>query len=177
MKTGYRNLLVMTVICLMMGAAASPARRSQDIEARRRSAVDRSLIRFGRSYPAEPSAADIRELLQRPVRRGTSFLRLGRSQPLTVNSDDLISLLRSYEDFEEPAKRGTTFMRLGRSPQFMRLGRAGEKAEEPGVYQERKGRARDQFLRLGRDSEEVDDLGEEDEETRKKRAACEECQA
>ncbi|XP_063384426.1 FMRFamide-related peptides-like isoform X1 [Cydia fagiglandana] len=176
MKTGYRNLLAMTVMCLMMGAAANPARRSQDIEARRRSAVDRSLIRFGRSYPAEPSAADIREQLQRPVRRGTSFLRLGRSQPLTMNSDDLISLLRSYEEYEEPTKRGTTFMRLGRSPQFMRLGRSGEKSEEPGVYQERKSRARNQFLRLGRDSEEFNE-DEEDEESRKKREACKECQA
>ncbi|XP_061717214.1 FMRFamide-related peptides-like isoform X2 [Cydia pomonella] len=174
MKTGYRNLLAMTVMCLMMGAAANPARRSQDIEARRRSAVDRSLIR---SYPAEPSAADIRELLQRPVRRGTSFLRLGRSQPLTMNSDDLISLLRSYEEYEEPAKRGTTFMRLGRSPQFMRLGRSGEKPEETGVYHERKSRARDQFLRLGRDSEEFNEVDEEDEESRKKRDACQECQA
>ncbi|XP_063384428.1 FMRFamide-related peptides-like isoform X2 [Cydia fagiglandana] len=173
MKTGYRNLLAMTVMCLMMGAAANPARRSQDIEARRRSAVDRSLIR---SYPAEPSAADIREQLQRPVRRGTSFLRLGRSQPLTMNSDDLISLLRSYEEYEEPTKRGTTFMRLGRSPQFMRLGRSGEKSEEPGVYQERKSRARNQFLRLGRDSEEFNE-DEEDEESRKKREACKECQA
>ncbi|XP_063622973.1 FMRFamide-related peptides-like isoform X2 [Cydia splendana] len=174
MKTGYRNLLAMTVVCLMMGAAANPARRSQDIEARRRSAVDRSLIR---SYPAEPSAADIREQLQRPVRRGTSFLRLGRSQPLTMNSDDLISLLRSYEEYEEPTKRGTTFMRLGRSPQFMRLGRSGEKPEEPGVYQERKSRARNQFLRLGRDSEEFNEVDEEDEESRKKRDACQECQA
>ncbi|XP_047998494.1 FMRFamide-related peptides-like isoform X2 [Leguminivora glycinivorella] len=171
MKTGYRNLLAMTVMCLMMGAAASPARRSQDIEARRRSAVDRSLIR---SYPAEPSAADIRELLQRPVRRGTSFLRLGRSQPL--NSDDIISLLKSYEEYEEPSKRGTTFMRLGRSPQFMRLGRSGDKPEETG-YQERKSRARDQFLRLGRDSEEFSEVDEEDEESRKKRDTCPECQA
>ncbi|XP_063366122.1 FMRFamide-related peptides-like isoform X2 [Cydia amplana] len=173
MKTGYRNLLAMTAMCLMMGAAANPARRTQDIEARRRSAVDRSLIR---SYPAEPSAADIREMLQRPVRRGTSFLRLGRSKPLTMNSDDLISLLRSYEEYEEPTKRGTTFMRLGRSPTFMRLGRSGEKPEEPD-YQERKSRARNQFLRLGRDSEEFNEVDEEDEESRKKRDACQECQA
>ncbi|XP_073954595.1 FMRFamide-related peptides-like isoform X2 [Choristoneura fumiferana] len=180
MKTSYRNLVVMTALMMMIGAAASPARRSQDIEARRRSAVDRSIIR---SYPAEPSAADLREMFQRPTRRGTSFLRLGRSQPLTLSADDLLSILRTYEeDYEEPAKRGSSFMRLGRSPQFMRLGRS----EKPGyeqnnlVYPERKNRARDQFLRLGRDSEELNESEEEEEESRNKRSTgtdCLECRA
>ncbi|XP_049878848.1 FMRFamide-related peptides-like [Pectinophora gossypiella] len=172
-------------VVLVVGASAGPVRRAPDLEARRRSAIDRSLVRFGRSYPAEPSAADLRESLQRPTRRGNSFLRLGRSQPLTLTTDDLVSLLRSYDDEYEPlAKRASNFVRFGRDPQFIRLGRSTDDDKTLGYeqssdlvvsgYPQRKSRARDHFVRLGRDSEELGEMDEE-VERRKRSAECQDC--
>lgn len=147
--------------------------------------------RFGRSYPPEPSAADIREAFQRPSRRGNSFLRFGRSQPLALTADDLVSLLKTYEeDYDSPiSKRSASFVRFGRDPSFIRFGRSVdedklgyEQNSELVVsgYPQRKNRARDHFIRLGRDSEEVNDNEfEEDQESRKKRSteACHDCQS
>ncbi|XP_038218929.1 FMRFamide-related peptides-like [Zerene cesonia] len=179
-----KHIAAGVLLCLMAGVVANPVRRSPDLEARRRSAIDRSMIRFGRSYPPEPSAADIRESLQRPSRRGNSFLRFGRSQPLTFTTDDLITLLRSYEDDYEPVKRSSNFIRLGRDPKFIRLGRSTEE-DKPGYeqsselfvsgYPQRKNRARDHFIRLGRDSEEVADVEEEME--KRSVDACHNCEA
>ncbi|CAK1542521.1 unnamed protein product [Leptosia nina] len=162
--TNMKHTAAAVLLCLMAGVVANPIKRSPDLEARRRSAVDRSMIRFGRSYPPEPSAADLREMFQRPTRRSNNFLRFGRSQPLTFTADDLINLLRTYEtDYEPESKRSANFIRLGRDPKFIRLGRAVEE-EKANVqtplysYPQRKNRARDHFIRLGRDSEELDDV-------------------
>lgn len=147
------------------------------------------VTRFGRSYPPEPSAADLRDAFQRPTRRaGNSFLRFGRSQPLTLTADDLYTLLRNYEeDYDSPAKRGSAFVRFGRDPQFIRLGRSSD--DDKGNYEQssdlvvsgfpqRKSRARDHFIRLGRDNEELERT-EEDEERRKRSVepTCHDCQA
>lgn len=140
--------------------------------------------RFGRSYPHEATAAEIRESLQRPARRGNSFLRFGRSQPLTFTTDDLITLLRSYEeDNDSPTKRVSNFIRLGRDPKFIRLGRSAdeEKTYEQNTdlyvkgYPERKSRARDHFVRLGRDSEDLNETEEVLEERRKRSLECDDC--
>ncbi|KAG7294717.1 hypothetical protein JYU34_022932 [Plutella xylostella] len=199
-------------------AAGNPVRRSPgDLEARRRSAIDRSMIRkrrrivfmcmspytattrkssltiysvrrFGRS-PPEMTAADMREAYLRAARRGNTFLRLGRSQPLDLSSEDLITLLRTYndDDYDNPInKRAPSFIRLGRAPQFIRLGRspneekpAGYEQTAPANYPQRKNRARDHFLRLGRDSEELNDTSAEeefsDEERRKRSTDCQGC--
>lgn len=147
--------------------------------------------RFGRSYPAEPSAADLREAFQRPTRRGDSFLRFGRSQPLTLSAEDLVTLLRSYEeDYDSPmTKKSASFVRFGRDPNFIRLGRSAEEDKSAfeqnselvvSGYPQRKNRARDHFIRLGRDSEEVNENEfEETEESRRKRSAeaCHDCQS
>ncbi|XP_022116223.1 FMRFamide-related peptides-like [Pieris rapae] len=166
--TNTKHAAAVVLLCLMAEVVANPVRRSPDLEARRRSAVDRSMIRFGRSYPPEPSAAEIREQFQRPTRRGNSFLRFGRSQPLTFTTDDLITLLRTYENDYENEKRSPNFIRLGRDPKFIRLGRNVE--EKPNYeqsselyvsgYPQRKNRARDHFIRLGRDSEEINEVDE-----------------
>ncbi|XP_072945504.1 FMRFamide-related peptides [Epargyreus clarus] len=178
--------VILIVVCLMAGALANPVRRSPDLEARRRSAIDRSMVRFGRSYPPEPSAAELREALQRPGRRGNSFLRFGRSQPVTLTTDDLIALLRAYEDdYETPVSKraSNAFVRFGRDPKFIRLGRSGdderngyEQTSELVVsgYPQRKNRARDHFIRLGRDSEELNDV-EETLDERRKRSTDSEC--
>lgn len=146
------------------------------------------LFRFGRSYPPEPSAADIRDAFQRPTRRGNSFLRFGRSQPISFTTDDLISLLRTYEDeYDGPVtKRVSNFVRFGRDPKFIRLGRSTDD-EKPGFeqsselvvsgYPQRKNRARDHFIRLGRDSEELRENDVEDVVERKKRSTeCHNCE-
>nr|C0HKT6.1 RecName: Full=FMRFamide-related peptides; Contains: RecName: Full=SAIDRSMIRF-amide; AltName: Full=RFamide 1; Short=RFa-1; Contains: RecName: Full=RFamide precursor-related peptide 2; Short=RFs-PP-2; Contains: RecName: Full=SASFVRF-amide; AltName: Full=RFamide 3; Short=RFa-3; Contains: RecName: Full=ARDHFIRL-amide; AltName: Full=RFamide 5; Short=RFa-5; Flags: Precursor [Agrotis ipsilon] len=186
-----RTVALLAALWLVVGATSSPVRRSPDLEARRRSAIDRSMIRFGRSYPPEPSAADIREAFERPTRRGNSFLRFGRSQPLTLSTDDLVSLLRAYEeDYDTPmTKKSASFVRFGRDPNFIRLGRSAdddksafEQNSELVVsgYPQRKSRARDHFIRLGRDSEEVNENEfEETEESRRKRSAdsCHDCQS
>ncbi|XP_068623197.1 FMRFamide-related peptides [Battus philenor] len=184
-----RSITLTAVLCLVAAVVCNPVRRTPDLEARRRSAIDRSMIRFGRSYPPEPSAADVREALERPTRRGNSFLRFGRSQPITFTTDDLITLLRSYdEDYESPvSKRVSNFVRLGRDPKFIRLGRSAdeEKSFEQNSqlyvsgYPQRKSRARDHFVRLGRNSEDVSVEGEEIPEERRKRSAeiCSECQS
>lgn len=144
--------------------------------------------RFGRSYPPEPSAADIRELT-RPSRRGNSFLRFGRSQPLTLTADDLYTLLRNYDDdYDTPDKRSSSFVRFGRSPSFVRLGRSADEDKTNyeqssdlivSGYPQRKSRARDHFIRLGRDNEELDRSEMEEEERRKRsvEASCHDCQA
>ncbi|CAH2055677.1 unnamed protein product, partial [Iphiclides podalirius] len=184
-----RGFALVAVICLFAGAVSNPVRRSPDLEARRRSAIDRSMIRFGRSYPPEPSAADLREALQRQTRRGNSFLRFGRSQPVAFTADDLVALLRSYDDdYEAPiAKRVSNFVRLGRDPKFIRLGRSA--AEDQGLeqnaelyvsgYPQRKSRARDHFVRLGRGGEDVSGSSELEEmpEDRRKRSTeiCDDC--
>ncbi|CAH4001399.1 unnamed protein product [Pieris brassicae] len=180
--TNTKHAAAVLLLCVMAGVVANPVRRSPDLEARRRSAVDRSMIRFGRSYPPEPSAAEIREQFQRSTRRGNSFLRFGRSQPLSFTADDLITLLRTYEnDYEnEPSKRSPNFIRLGRDPKFIRLGRNVE--EKPNYeqsselyvsgYPQRKNRARDHFIRLGRDSEEIN---EEDE--KRSIETCHDCES
>lgn len=136
----------------------------------------------------EPSAADVREALLRPTRRGNSFLRFGRSQPVAFTADELIALLRSYDDdYEAPiAKRVSNFVRLGRDPKFIRLGRAA--AEDQGLeqnselyvsgYPQRKSRARDHFVRLGRSGEDAvpNELEEVPEERRKRSTdACDDC--
>ncbi|KAJ0172578.1 hypothetical protein K1T71_011717 [Dendrolimus kikuchii] len=176
-------MVVMATIFLVVSATATPVRRSPDLEARRRSAIDRSMIRFGRSYPPEPSAADLREAFQNPSRRGNSFLRFGRSQPLTLSTDDLVSLLRAYEDeYDTPVKKSASFVRFGRDPAFIRFGRSVDE-ERPGyeqtadtkTYAQRKQRARDHFIRLGRDSEELNENEVDEEETRRKREACQDC--
>ncbi|VVD04447.1 unnamed protein product [Leptidea sinapis] len=177
-------MAVPALVCLLVGIAANPVRRSPDLEARRRSAIDRSMIRFGRSFPQEPSAAEIRESLQRPTRRGNNFLRFGRSQPLTFTTEDLISLLKSYEEDYEQSKRSSNFLRFGRDSKFIRLGRSAE--ENPGYepssqlyvnqYPQRKNRARDHFIRLGRDSEETSDV-EEVERKKRSVAECQDCDA
>ncbi|CAH0591651.1 unnamed protein product [Chrysodeixis includens] len=186
-----RSVALLAALWLMVGATATPVRRSPDLEARRRSAIDRSMIRFGRSYPAEPSAADLREAFQRPTRRGDSFLRFGRSQPLTLTAEDLVTLLRSYEeDYDSPmTKKSASFVRFGRDPNFIRLGRSTEEDKSAfeqnselvvSGYPQRKSRARDHFIRLGRDSEEVNENEfEETEESRRKRSAeaCHDCQS
>ncbi|XP_059061120.1 FMRFamide-related peptides-like [Achroia grisella] len=190
MRSCSRSVAVLAALWLIVGATSTPVRRSPDLEARRRSAIDRSMIRFGRSYPPEISAADIRESLQRPVRRGNSFLRFGRSQPMALSTDDLVSLLKTYGDDYDNAKRSASFIRLGRNPSFIRLGRSPdedktgyEQSSELVVsgYPQRKSRARDHFIRLGRDSEELNDRNEFEDEAneRTKRAAevCEDCQA
>ncbi|XP_075982057.1 FMRFamide related propeptide [Anticarsia gemmatalis] len=183
--------VALLVALWLVVATASPVRRSPDLEARRRSAIDRSMIRFGRSYPPEPSAADIREAFQRPTRRGNSFLRFGRNQPLTLSADDLVSLLKAYEeDYDIPvSKKSASFVRFGRDPSFIRFGRsvdddksAYEQNSELVVsgYPQRKSRARDHFIRLGRDSEEVNENEfEEEEDSRRKRSAeaCHDCQS
>ncbi|CAG9571904.1 unnamed protein product [Danaus chrysippus] len=182
MKVSGTAMLVL--VCLTAGVLAMPVRRSPDLEARRRSAIDRSMIRFGRSYPQEPSAADIREAFQRPTGKGNSFLRFGRSQPITFTTDELISFLKSYDDDYEPiTKRVSNFVRLGRDPKFIRLGRStadnNEQSSELVVsgYPQRKSRARDHFIRLGRDSEELNREEEDLPEERKKRSTdCQECQ-
>lgn len=147
--------------------------------------------RFGRSYPPEVSAADIREAMHSysaPVRRGNSFLRFGRSQPVSFTADDLANLLRAYEDDYDTNKRSASFVRFGRSPSFVRLGRSDddkgnyEQSSELMVsgYPQRKSRARDHFIRLGRDSEELDKSEfEEESAERRKRSVdeCEDCQA
>lgn len=127
-----------------------------------------SYDRFGRSYPQEPTAADIREAFQRTARRGNAFLRFGRSQPIALTADDLVNLIRSYDEDNE-SKRSPSFIRYGRDPSFIRLGRTVEgKGYERGTtlvvngYPQRKNRARDHFIRLGRDSEELDDVDEEE---------------
>ncbi|KAJ2941138.1 hypothetical protein O0L34_g10372 [Tuta absoluta] len=180
-----RTTFVVAAMWLMIVVTAhsQPVRRAQDIEARRRSAIDRSLVRFGRSYPAEPSAAEIREQFNRQARSGTNFLRLGRSQPLTLSTDDLISLLRAYEDdYEEPSPKraSSNFLRFGRNPKFIRLGRSAEEENQPPAelvneFPQRKSRAKTlQFVRLGRDSEE---LGEElaDDDRTKRSVECQDC--
>lgn len=126
-------------------------------------------------------------MFQRPTRRGNSFLRLGRSQPITFTTDDLIALLKSYEDdYDSPvSKKATSFIRLGRDPKFIRLGRAAEDESVVGYEQvdsvnghpQRKSRARDHFVRLGRDSEELNDVEDEAEERRKRSAGCQDCQS
>lgn len=142
--------------------------------------------RFGRSYPPEPSAADLREVFERPSRRGNSFLRFGRSQPITLSTDDLVTILKAYEDeFDAPPKKSSSFVRFGRDPSFVRFGRSvddekvGEQASELVLsgYPQRKSRARDHFIRLGRDSEELNE--EVEEESRRKRATepCPDCQS
>ncbi|KAG6440279.1 hypothetical protein O3G_MSEX001243 [Manduca sexta] len=194
-----RCMVVFAALVLVIGATASPVRRSPDLEARRRSAIDRSMIRystpcnydrmdssgyrFGRSYPPEPSAADIRDAFR--TRRGNSFLRFGRSQPMTLTSDDLISLLRAYEeDYDSPvSKKSASFVRFGRDPSFIRFGRSADdekvafEAPAGNTYPQRKHRARDHFIRLGRDSEELNEENfDEDMESRRKRAAeCSDC--
>ncbi|CAG5054118.1 unnamed protein product [Parnassius apollo] len=185
-----RGVTLMAVLCLVVSVVSNPVRRSPDLEARRRSAIDRSMIRFGRSFPPEASAADIQEALQRPTRRGNSFLRFGRSQPVTITTDDLITLLRSYEEDDDSpvAKRVSNFVRLGRDPKFIRLGRASdvEKGFEQNSelyvsgYPQRKSRARDHFVRLGRDSEDISSSNEAEEtfDERRKRsteAVCSDC--
>lgn len=184
-----RSMAMLAAICLVVGATASPVRRSPDLEARRRSAIDRSMIRFGRSYPPEPSAADLREIFQRPSRHGNSFLRFGRSEPLFLTADDLLQLLSSYdEDYEIPvSKKSPSFVRFGRGPSFVRFGRSGEEekigneqnAETDGTFPQRKLRARNHFIRLGRDSEAINnDLGlEEEDDSRMERATeiCQDC--
>ncbi|KAM3965992.1 FMRFamide [Aphomia sociella] len=191
MKSYSRSVAVLAAVWLVVGAASTPVRRSPDLEARRRSAIDRSMIRFGRSYPPEVSAADIRDGVQRPSRRGNSFLRFGRSQPISLTTDDLVSLLRTYEDDYDNVKRSPSFIRLGRSPSFIRLGRSPDDEKANGYeqsselvvsgYPQRKSRARDHFIRLGRDSEELNDRNEleEDANDRTKRSAevCDDCQA
>ncbi|XP_045453589.1 FMRFamide-related peptides-like [Melitaea cinxia] len=184
-----RIIMLVVVICLAAGVMANPVRRSPDLEARRRSAIDRSMIRFGRSYPPEPSAGEVREAFQRPTRRGNSFLRFGRTQPLSFTTDDLISLLRTYEDeYDSPAsKRVSNFVRLGRDPKFIRLGRSTDEDKpeyEQGSelvvsgYPQRKSRARDHFIRLGRDSEELTRDTDLEEPERKKRSTdCHDCQS
>ncbi|XP_028170332.1 FMRFamide-related peptides-like [Ostrinia furnacalis] len=189
MKSYSKSVVVLAAVWLVVGSTASPVRRSPDLEARRRSAIDRSMIRFGRSYPPEPSAADIRDTLPRPSRRGNSFLRFGRSQPLALTADDLFTLLRNYdEDYDTPDKRSSSFLRFGRGPSFIRLGRSAEDDKATyeqtsdlvvSGYPQRKSRARDHFIRLGRDNEELD-KGEMEEEERRKRSAdayCHDCQA
>ncbi|KAH9643808.1 hypothetical protein HF086_002306, partial [Spodoptera exigua] len=184
-----RTVALLAALWLVAGATSTPVRRSPDLEARRRSAIDRSMIRFGRSYPPEPSAADLREAFQRPTRRGNSFLRFGRSQPLTLSTEDLVTLLRAYdEDYDVPmTKKSASFVRFGRDPNFIRLGRSAEddKTYEQNSelmvsgYPQRKSRARDHFIRLGRDSEEVNENEfEESEDSRRKRSleACHDCQ-
>ncbi|XP_041969159.1 FMRFamide-related peptides-like [Aricia agestis] len=181
-----RVVTLSLVLCLIAGVVSNPVRRSPGLEARRRSAIDRSMIRFGRSYPAQPSAADIREALQRPTRKGNSFLRFGRSQPVALTADDLLSLLRASEnDYDSPLdKRVSNFVRFGRDPKFIRLGRseenerAVEQTSDVSGYPERKHRARDHFIRLGRDSEELGTNSEEFLDERKKRSAeCPDCQS
>ncbi|XP_023950494.2 FMRFamide-related peptides isoform X3 [Bicyclus anynana] len=182
-----RSMFAVVFLCVVASVMPNPVRRSPDLEARRRSSIDRSMIRFGRSYPPEPSAADLREAFQRPTRKGNSFLRFGRSQPITFTTDDLISLLRTYEDdYEIPtSKRVSNFVRLGRDPKFIRLGRSTDE-EKLGYeqssnlvvsgYPERKHRARDHFIRLGRDSEELNRDEEEIGEEREKRSTdCHDC--
>lgn len=138
--------------------------------------------RFGRSYPPEPSAADLREAFQSPSRRGNSFLRFGRSQPLTLSTDDLVSILRAYEDeYDAPVKKQASFVRFGRDPSFVRFGRSADEERpyqqtaDTKTYAQRKQRARDHFIRLGRDSEELNDNEVEEEEARRKREACHDC--
>ncbi|XP_046970980.1 FMRFamide-related peptides-like [Vanessa cardui] len=185
-----RSIMLVLLICIVAGVMSNPVRRSPDLEARRRSAIDRSMIRFGRSYPPEPSASDLRDAFQRPTRRGNSFLRFGRSQPVSFTTDDLISLLRTYEDeYDSPvSKRVSNFVRLGRDPKFIRLGRSTDEDKsgyEQGSdlvvsgYPQRKSRARDHFIRLGRDSEELTrDIDLEESSERKKRSAnCLDCQS
>ncbi|CAG9782513.1 unnamed protein product [Diatraea saccharalis] len=144
--------------------------------------------RFGRSYNPEPSAAELRDALQRPIRRGNSFLRFGRSQPLTLTTDDLYSLLRNYEEeYETPSKKSASFIRFGRDPSFIRLGRSGDddRGNEQGSelmvsgYPQRTSRARDHFIRLGRDNEELEKNDFDEEENRRKRSAetCHDCQS
>ncbi|XP_013171507.1 PREDICTED: FMRFamide-related peptides-like [Papilio xuthus] len=179
----WSKSITLLLVCLLSIVLCNPVRRSPDLEARRRSA-DRNMIRFGRSYPHEATAAEIRESLQRPTRRGNSFLRFGRSQPLTFTTDDLISLLRSYEeDNDSPAKRVSNFVRLGRDPKFIRLGRSvdDEKTYEQNTdlyvngNPQRKNRARDSFVRLGRDSEDVIETEEVLDERRKRSVEGDDC--
>ncbi|XP_013192671.2 FMRFamide-related peptides-like [Amyelois transitella] len=178
-----RSVVVLAALWLVVGAASTPVRRSPDLEARRRSAIDRSMIRFGRSYPPEVSAADIREALQLPVRRGNSFLRFGRSQPPSLTTDDLVSLLRSYDEEYDTSKRSPSFIRLGRNPSFVRLGRSSNDEKEQSAelivsgYPHRNSRARDHFIRLGRDSEEMDKSEFEEDERRKRSTECDGCEA
>ncbi|XP_045778328.1 FMRFamide-related peptides-like [Maniola jurtina] len=181
-----RSLIAVVFLCVVASVIPNPVRRSPDLEARRRSSIDRSMIRFGRSYPPEPSAADLREVIQRPTRKGNSFLRFGRSQPMAFTTDDLISLLRSYEDeYDNPtSKRVSNFVRLGRDPKFIRLGRSTEE-DKLGYeqssdlvlsgYPQRKHRARDHFIRLGRDSEELNSEEEVSEERKKRSTDCHDC--
>ncbi|XP_053616434.1 FMRFamide-related peptides-like [Plodia interpunctella] len=177
--------VVLIALWLVVGTASIPVRRSPDLEARRRSAIDRSMIRFGRSYPPEVSAADIREALQPPVRRGNSFLRFGRSQQPSLTADELVSLLRTYEEDYDTSKRSPSFLRLGRNPSFVRLGRSNDKGNYEqsaellvSGYPQRNSRARDHFIRLGRDSEEVEKVETEEEEERRKRSVeCNGCEA
>nr|ALM30321.1 FMRFamide precursor [Chilo suppressalis] len=188
MRNHSKSVAVLAVLWLVVSGSASPVRRSPDLEARRRSAIDRSMIRFGRSYNPEQSPADLRDTFQRPTRRGNSFLRFGRSQPLTLTSDDIYTLLRNYDDeYDSPSKKSSGFIRFGRNPSFIRLGRSSEndrgneQSSELIVsgYPQRISRARDHFIRLGRDSEELDKSEFEEEENRRKRSAetCHDCQS
>lgn len=137
--------------------------------------------RFGRSYPQEPTAADIREAFERSARRGNAFLRFGRTQPIALTADDLVNLIRTYEE-EYESKRSPNFIRYGRDPSFIRFGRTtDDKGIEQGTelvvngYPQRKSRARDHFIRLGRDSEELDDV-EEQERRKRSTEPCHDCQ-
>ncbi|GBP17782.1 FMRFamide-related peptides [Eumeta japonica] len=185
--TKMRLHSALTLAALLVCVVSMPVRRSPsgEMEARRRSAIDRSVVRFGRSYPPKATAADLREAFQRTTRRGNAFLRFGRSQPATLTTDDLISLIKYYNEGEEQEplyKRSTSFIRLGRDPSFIRFGRSQQERESPEESElgdatpPRKNRARDYFLRLGRGEEDLSDL--EEEESRKKRSAeCTECRA
>ncbi|KAL4713497.1 hypothetical protein ACJJTC_010482 [Scirpophaga incertulas] len=188
MKNCYKSVAVLAALWLVVCSSAAPVRRSPDLEARRRSAIDRSMIRFGRSYPPEPSAADLRDTFQRPTRRGNSFLRFGRSQPVALTADDLYALLKNYEEDYDMPKRSSSFVRFGRNPSFIRLGRSVDDDKAQGYEQssdligsefpQRKSRARDHFIRLGRDNEELDKSEFEEEERRKRSVdACHDCQA
>lgn len=139
-----------------------------------------SCDRFGRSYPQEPTAADIREAFQRTARRGNAFLRFGRTQPIALTADDLVNLIKSYDEDNE-TKRSPSFIRYGRDPSFIRFGRTPEVNNEHGTalvvsgYPQRKNRARDHFIRLGRDNEELDDV-DEDERRKRSTEPCHDCQ-
>lgn len=133
-------VVVSCCLCLMYGAVFGSA-DGKEIEARRRSSLDKNFMRFGRAYPnphmlypevaAETSKGLERELtkrnsnketrtpakggnLMRFGRAGNSFMRLGRNDGHSLAEDDqeMAAML-----MERPQIRATNnnFMRFGRT--------------------------------------------------------------
>ncbi|XP_028027236.1 FMRFamide-related peptides [Bombyx mandarina] len=169
-----RSIAMLAALWLVVSVTSTPVRRSPDLEARRRSAIDRSMIRFGRStLPVVPPAQP-------------SFLqRYSASQPAALTADDLMTFLRAYEeDYSSPvSKKSASFVRFGRDPSFIRFGRSVDEENsgyqaETNTYPQRRHRARNHFIRLGRDnefSESNDEDRYEVESERTKRSVVDPC--